>query len=156
MLMTKTQIDPVKNGLPRLRLISPWAFWNTVVFGIFNIVIGISFVLEIDTDRITAPLIIVNEVLTYPFWGMAFIALGVAQFLFLHENKWDYIRWSHRVGTAIKATWAIALIIRVLTQPGTVLLTSVWMALMLLQIVTFIFIPTPKVLTKEVRNVDAK
>lgn len=144
--------DPIRNGLPLLRLIAPWAHYNTIVFSLFNVVIGISLALSLDGHRVSAPLLIVNEVLTYQIWGAVFIALGVCQYIFLRQNKWAWIQWTHRTGTALKATWAIALIVRVFVSPGTVFLTVMWVALMLIQVITFIFIPTPKVITKEMTN----
>jgi len=144
----------IKQARPNLKTVTPLAHAILNIYAIFNIALGISFILAIDSSRITAPLLIVNEVFTYDFWGFVFIAIGILKLYSIKTNNWNLSRKSLLVGVAIKAAWAIALIVRSLTSPGTWLVTIMWLALALVQIVTFIFFMPPAVESYKQRRED--
>lgn len=137
----------IQKARPSLRTVTPLAHWILVIYSMFNLILGISLFFAIDQTKITAPLLIVNEFLTYRFWGIVFIILGVFKLVSLKTNNWNLSRKSLLVGVSIKAAWAIALIVRSLTSPGTWLVTIMWLALALVQIVTFIFFMPPSIAT---------
>ena len=133
----------IKQARPNLKTVTPLAHAILVIYAFFNLFLGVSFILAIDQSRITAPLLIVNDVFTYDFWGYVFVAIGLLKLYSIKTNNWALSRKSLLVGVAIKAAWAIALIVRSLTSPGTWLVTIMWLALALVQIATFIFFMPP-------------
>lgn len=118
------------------------AHWTILVMAAFNILLGASLFLLIDAGRVSAPLIIVNSLFTYKFWGVVFIAIGLLKMYALYSNKWELARASLMIGVSVKAMWAVALIVRVLVSPGTLFLTLLWVTIALLQMGAYIwFLP---------------
>lgn len=124
---------------PNLKTVSPLAYWTVLVMAIFNILLGTSFVLALDQSRITASFIIVNDVLTFKFWGFVFIAIGLIKAYSLLTNNWKLARQSLIIGVSIKAMWAVALIVRALISPGTVFVGLLWVTIALLQMGSYIW-----------------
>ena len=129
----------LRHARPSLKLVSPHAHAIVLIFGLFNIFLGLSLILAIDQDRITAPLIIVNEVFNFRFWGIVFIALGAIKLVSLKFNSWSLSRRSLLLGMAIKSAWALALLVRSTTHSGTWLITIMWVTLAAIQIAIFIY-----------------
>lgn len=144
----------IQRARPGLRIVSPLAFWVVLIFGVFNIALGISFLSAIDAQRITASLLIVNKILTYDLWGMIFLILGAVKLFSLYINNWNLSRNSLIVGVAVKAAWALALTIRIFVVPGTIFLTLLWVALAAVQIATYIFFMPPSVNSYKQRRED--
>lgn len=128
---------------PRLRYVSPLSFWIVMIYASLNLLIGLDFFLEFDKLRLVTSLLVVNSVTNYHFWAIVFTALGLAKFYSLFTNNWTLMKNLLLTGVAIKAMWAIALLVRVLIAPGTVLIALLWVALALVQIVTFIYFMPP-------------
>lgn len=145
--MTSNLHKELREARPRLKFVSPLAHAVIMIFGIFNVFLGISLILALDQSRISSPLIIVNDVFNYRFWGVIFICLGSFKLMSLKLNRWDLSRYSLLIGVAVKAAWALALIVRALTSPGTWLITLMWLALAAIQIVTYIYFMPPSVRT---------
>lgn len=133
----------IQEARPKLRAVSPQAHWTVMVMGIFNILLSTSFLLLLDTDRFTAPLLIVNELLTFKFWGVVFGLLGVFKLYSLWANDWNLARRSLILGVSIKAAWAVALTIRTIISPGTAFLNLTWIALAVLQMGAYIHFMPP-------------
>jgi hypothetical protein len=146
--MTNIQ-KQIQQARPRLRQVTPLVHWIITVYAYFNILLGISLFLAVDQSKITASLIIVNDIFSYKFWGIVFIAIGILKLFALKTNNWDLSRKSLLVGVSIKAAWALALIIRSFTSPGTFLVTIIWFALAAIQIITFIFFMPPSIATNK-------
>lgn len=147
--MDKHSIEKqIQHARPNLRTVSPLAHWILVIYATLNIALGISLILTVDQHRVSASLIIVNELFTYHFWGIVFILIGIFKFYAITTNNWLLARRSLLVGVSVKAAWAIALIVRILTSPGTVLITILWISLALIQIGTFIFFMPPAMSSK--------
>lgn len=139
----------IQKARPSLKMVTPLAHAIILVFAVFNILFGLSLFFAIDQTKITASLLIVNNVFSYKFWGVVFILIGLLKLFALKTNNWDLSRKSLIVGVAIKAAWAVALVVRSFTSPGTFLVSIIWVALAAIQISTFIFfmppaIPSPK------------
>lgn len=142
MLGKSTLRQQLHKARPKLKSVSPLGYWTVMVMALFNLVFGASLFLLLDTGRVSAPLIIVNDFLTYKFWGVLFIAIGLMKMFALLTNRWELARTSLIVGVAIKAAWSIALIIRVLTSPGTFFVTILWLTVASLQMGAYIwFLP---------------
>lgn len=137
----------LREARPNLKLVSPLAHAVIFIFGMFNIFLGITLFFAIDESKITTSLLIVNAVFNYHFWGVVFVLLGALKLFSLKFNNWNLSRKSLLLGVAIKAAWAIALIVRALTSPGTWFVAIMWLALAAIQIVTFIYFMPPSVRT---------
>ena len=135
----------IQKARPNLRTVTPLAHAVLVVYALFNIFLGISLFVTIDQSRVTAPLLIVNEVFNYKFWGIIFVLLGCVKLFAIKTNNWDLSRKSLLLGVAIKAAWALALVVRSTAHAGTWLITLMWLALAAVQIVTFIFFMPPAI-----------
>jgi hypothetical protein len=139
----------IQKARPLLKTVTPLAYWIITIYAYFNILLGISLFLAVDQSKITASLLIVNDIFSYKFWGIVFMAIGVLKLVALHTNNWKLSRQSLLVGVAIKAAWALALVVRSLTSPGTWLVSIIWIALAAIQIVTFIFFMPPSMATNK-------
>ena len=127
---------------PKLKSVSPMAYWTVMVMALFNLLLGASLFLLVDETRLSASLIIVNDFLTYKFWGTVFIVIGLLKIYSLLSNDWALARRSLIIGVAVKAAWSVALIVRVLVSPGTFFLTLLWVTVALLQMGAYIwFLP---------------
>lgn len=130
---------------PSLRLISPLPWWIVLILGVFNILLGVSFLFAIDQDRFSAPLLIVNTALTFDFWGVIFIGIGTLKIFSLYMNQWELSRKSLFIGVVIKVAWMITLIIRSIISPGTWFLTLMWVALASIQMAAYILFMPPNI-----------
>lgn len=135
----------IQNARPSLKVVSPLTHWVISSLGIFNILFGVILFLAMDANRVSAPLLIVNELFTYQMWGIIFIVLGVIKLLSLYTNNWSLAKKSLLLGVAIKSTWAIALAVRSFISPGTFLVNMVWVTLAAIQIGTYIYFMPPAI-----------
>ena len=133
------RLDHLNEMTPRLRGLAPLTFWTTFVYASLNFLIGISLFTQIDAHRISAALLIVNDILSYQFWGIVFFALGIGKYYGLYANKWNLTKRLMLTGVAVKAAWAISLIVRAFVSPGTVLVALLWVALAVIQVFIVIF-----------------
>lgn len=135
----------IKQARPSLKVVTPLVHWVITIYAYFNIIFGLSLFFAIDQTKISASLLIVNDIFSYKFWGVIFIAIGIIKLFALKTNNWDLSRKSLLLGVSIKAAWAVALIVRSLTSPGTFLVSIIWVALAAIQVVTFIFFMPPSI-----------
>lgn len=140
--MTKSLKRQIREARPKLKMVSPLAHWTVTIMAVFNLLLGLSLFVLVDQTRLSAPLLIVNSLLTYKFWGAVFIGVGLLKLYSLWSNRWELARASLFLGVTIKAAWAVALIIRVLVSPGTFFLTLLWVTVALLQMGAYVwFLP---------------
>lgn len=135
--------DELRLARPSLRLVSPLSWWTVLIMGLFNLVFGASLFFGVDQYRISASLLIVNDVLTYDFWGIIFFFLGIVKLYSLITNNWKLARSSLFIGVSIKAVWMVALTIRTFISPGTVFLNVLWVTVALLQMGAYIWFLPP-------------
>lgn len=135
----------IKQARPSLKMVTPLVHWVITIYAYFNIIFGLSLFFAIDQTKISASLLIVNGVFSYKFWGIVFILIGIIKLFALRTNNWDLSRKSLLLGVSIKAAWAVALVVRSLTSPGTFLVSIIWVALAAIQMVTFIFFMPPSI-----------
>ena len=142
-MIKETLKHQLQEARPKLKIVSPLAYWVVLVMGWFNIILGATFIIGIDATRFTAPLLIVNEVLTFDFWGVVFILIGIIKLYSLKVNNWKLSRSTLFLGVSVKAAWMIALTIRSFISPGTLLLNILWVTVALLQIGAYIWFMPP-------------
>lgn len=147
--MTPDLQKQLREARPKLKVVSPLAHAVIMIFGFFNVFLGLSLLFAIDAPRISSPLLIVNEVFNFRFWGVIFISLGIFKIASLKFNNWDLSRKSLLIGVAIKAAWTLALVVRAISSPGTWIVTILWFALAAIQIATFIYFMPPSVATNK-------
>lgn len=146
--------EAIRIARPKLRTVSPLAHWVMTVMGVFNLFLGVSLFTAFDANRVSSSLLIVNSITTYQFWGVVFVILGLIKLYSLLKNDWNLARHSLLIGVAIKAAWAVALLIRALTSPGTLLVAFLWIALALIQMGTYIWFMPPAISSYKQRRED--
>ena len=141
--MTSKLDKELQEARPKLKVVSPLANWIVVVMAVFNLFLGTSFLFAIDQNRASASLLIVNDILTYKFWGIVFIAIGLVKLYSIFTNNWKLARSSLFLGVSVKAAWMVALTIRTFVSPGTVFLNLLWVTIALLQMGAYIWFLPP-------------
>lgn len=140
--MTGTTQRPVADAIftrPRIYDVAPMSFWIAIIYIVTDMFVGVTLFIAFDSTRVTAPLLIVNDIMTFKFWGTIFISLSILQAFALLANKWELTRRFLLAGVAVKAAWAIALLVRAATSSGTLLIAIPWIALAAIQIITIVF-----------------
>lgn len=133
----------IQKARPGLRVVSPSSWWTVLIMGVFNIFLGLSFLFLVDQTRFSASLLIVNDVLTFRFWGIVFVALGLVKLYALYSNNWNMARKSLFFGVSVKAAWMVALTVRTLISPGTFFLNLLWVTIALLQMGAYVWFLPP-------------
>jgi hypothetical protein len=146
----------IKKARPTLRQVSPLSHWVVLIMGVFNIVLGLTLLFNIDKNRLSASLIIVNNILTYEFWGIVFISIGLIKLYALISNNWNLSRKTLILGVSVKAMWSVALIFRIFISPGTLFITSTWLCIAALQMACYIFFMPPNTSNYNQRRIDRK
>lgn len=152
--MTDKLKKQIEKARPRLKVVSPLAYWIVLVMGWFNIILGLTFIIGIDSTRFTAPLLIVNELLTFDLWGVVFILIGLLKLYSLKVNNWKLSRSTLFLGVSVKAAWMIALTIRSFISPGTLLLNILWVTVALLQMGAYVWFMPPSTESYKQRRKD--
>lgn len=120
---------------PKLSAVAPLTHaicWGYVVI---NLLLGTGMYFLYETS---IPLSVAN-VLSYQAWGVLFGSLGVLGAWGLLRNNWKLTKRLLIWGLALKAIWAIALIIRCIAAPQTILITAVWLFFAYIQAATYIY-----------------
>lgn len=130
---------------PTLRQVSPLSHWFVAIMGVFNILLGLTLMFAIDEDRLSASLIIVNDLTSYTFWGFVFICIGVVKLFALKMNNWSLSRKTLILDVSVKAMWVVALVFRIFISPGTVFIILCWLCIAALQMACYIFFMPPNI-----------
>lgn len=120
---------------PKLKLVAPLTNAICWVYAIANILIGMGMYLFYET-RI--PLVVAN-IFTYQQWGILFGITGLLSLYALSKNEWHMTRKLLVIGLGLKAIWGIALVIRCISSPPTILITLVWLSFVCIQAATYIY-----------------
>jgi len=86
---------------------------------------------------------------SYQVRGILFFLTGIVSIYSLLKNYWKLTRSLLLVGVVLKAVWAIALIIRCIQDPRTIVITVVWLLFLYIQAITYIYFLPKNVDTKE-------
>lgn len=135
----------LRKARPKLKVVSPLSNWIVLVMAWFNIILGLSFLFAIDQNRITASFLIVNDILTFKFWGCVFIGIGLLKLYSIFSNRWTLARNTLFMGVSVKAAWAVALTIRTFVSPGTVFVNLLWVTIALIQMGAYIWFMPPNI-----------
>lgn len=141
-MTTSTQLAKAR---PTLRIVSPLSHYFVLIMAVFNILLGLTLIYGIDRNRLSASLIIVNNIFSYTFWGVVFITIGLIKLYALKTNNWGLSRKTLLLGVSVKAMWAVALIFRIFLTPGTVFITACWLCIAALQMACYIFFMPPNI-----------
>lgn len=125
----------VKSVRPKLYTISPFTSLICWGFAIVNILMGLGMFFLYHT---TIELSVAN-IFSYQIWGVLFFLGGVASGFSLVRNDWKTTRQLLMYGLALKSIWAIALLIRCVAAPQTILITVIWLWLVYVQAITYIY-----------------
>lgn len=135
----------LQSARPPLKLIAPLTYHICLGFVWVNIILGLGLFFLLDSSRLSSPLLLINNVLTFDVWGALFIGLAAFITYGLIKNNWELIKVSMLMGLTVKITWLTMLIIRVFENPSTILLVSIWLFFAYIQAITYIyFLPTQK------------
>lgn len=136
--MTSAIEQELKRARPRLHSVAPLTYSICWGYAVINILLGIGMYFLYET---TVPLAVAS-ILSYEVWGIIFAVLGLIGVHFLMTNSWKGIKRMQLAGLFVKAIWAIALLIRCISAPQTIVITLVWLFFAYIQFATYIyFIP---------------
>lgn len=122
------------------RAINPLAQAICWGFAVVNILLAFGMFFFVKP---TVPIAVAN-ILSYQAWGLVFLALGAAMAYTLVQRRWWTLRRVELACVLVKAIWLVALLLRCLETPSTVLITVVWGFLAYIQAVLYVFFfPTP-------------
>lgn len=94
---------------PSLKQFSPLIYRATLGFAVFNFLLGAAMLFyQVSTNDF----FIVNEVLSFQFWGTMFGLAGLFQTVALVKNDREWIRASLITGVFLKLWWVLALGLR--------------------------------------------
>lgn len=129
----------LRGARPNLNVVAPLTAYICWGYVMVNALLGIGMILLYKTT--VAP-IAVASILNYPEWGITFLLLAAVTAYGLIKNSWKLVRNAQLFGLFLKAIWSVALIIRCIAFPQTILVTSVWLFLAYVQIGVYVhFIP---------------
>jgi uncharacterized membrane protein HdeD (DUF308 family) len=120
---------------PSLFRVAPLTYMVCLGYGVVNTLIGFGLFHFFSPEK---PIAVAN-IFSYQLWGWIFFLVGVTSIVFLIINDWKATRGLLLLGLAIKAIWAVALILRTFIAPETVVITLVWLFFAYIQAVTYIF-----------------
>lgn len=86
----------------------------------------------------TVPIAVAN-MFSYQVWGAIFFSAGLMGVYGLLRNRWEMVRQAQLFGLLIKAIWLIALLIRAVSSPQTILIALVWALFAGIQAGVFIY-----------------
>lgn len=125
----------LKSARPRLSKAAPLTYYICWGYAVTNIFLGTGMYFLYDPSAEIA----VANILSYQMWGLLFTMLGLGTAFFLLTNNWKATRNSQLFGLALKCIWAIALLVRCFIEPGTLVITSIWLFFAYIQAVTCYF-----------------
>jgi hypothetical protein len=125
----------ISKARPRLILASPLTAFICWGYAGINLMLGTGiFFFYAPTGRLT-----VVDWVPVDVWGLIFFGMGLAGLYGLVRNSWDLIRRMQLMGLVVKAWWAIALVLRCIEDPRTVLITTVWLFFAYVQFGAYMF-----------------
>ena len=141
--MTSQLSQEIKKARPSLRLVSPVSYWFILLMGVFNIFLGSAFMVALDDTPDDLALKAISEIIPFFWWGVLFIALGIAKIYSIVANNWTLARYTLLAGVLLKSGWAVALTFRSFYQADNVFLNALWITMALTQIICYIYFLPP-------------
>lgn len=136
-----SEVDKTLNMVrPKLRHVSPLAFWFSGGFGVFNILLG----LGLYNAKILITLV-VTGIIPLRIWGVIFFVLGCTMVYSLTANNWKLTKNLNLMGIGVKLAWWLELLSELIQGTSkTPFLIIIWSLLLFFQFVVFIYF-TPRV-----------
>lgn len=106
-------------------------------YAVINILLGLGMAVFYQT-RIPITGV---DFMSYQAWGGVFVLLGLAAFYSLLTDNWKLTRQLQAAGLLVKAFWGVALIIRCIVAPQTILVTVIWFFFAYVQAAVYYFFP---------------
>ena len=132
----------IREARPNLKDVSPMSYWFIMLMGVFNLFIGMAFIIALkDVDD---PVFnVITQVIPFWLWGVIFFALGIAELYSLKVNSWKLARKTLLTGVTLKSGWAVALTLKTLiAAPDNAFLTACWVAIAVTQVICYVhFLP---------------
>lgn len=150
--MIETLKHQIEQARPSLRLVSPVSYWFILLMGVFNLLLGTSFILALDANILSdAAFSTIANLMPVPVWGIMFIVLGVVKISAIKDNNWELARHTLLAGVLLKSGWAVALTFRTFYQPDNIFLNLVWLTIAITQIICYIYFlpPTQPIMGEE-------
>jgi hypothetical protein len=85
----------------------------------------------------------IASILSYPAWGALFMLTAIVGTYSLVTNNWKLCRQALILGIFLKSIWGIALIVRCIEAPQTILITAIWIFFAYIQTLTYVFFYPP-------------
>lgn len=127
---------PLSAIRPKMRDVIPQSYWISVLFAVFNVVVG--FLIFTGHILYTVKLVTVIPIWA---WGLAFLALGIYMTAALAANNWKHTQYLHMAGIIIKSYW-ICELIGSYVLGGSPFALVVWTLILLIQLVVFKYFDT--------------
>lgn len=131
------ELYPKTQHKPRLFSIAPLTASICWGFAIVNIGIGLAMSI-LYFNAPTVPIAVAN-LLSYREWGIIYAMLGFIGVFSLLTNNWKLTRNIQLAGLAVKSIWLVALIIRTISAPPSLLITMIWLFFAFVQSMVYIF-----------------
>jgi hypothetical protein len=128
----------IKEARPGLHSVAPLTYSICWGYAATNVMLGMGLFFLYSTNVPIA----VASLLSYQAWGIVFVTLGVLNAYGLIKNNWNLSRNMQMCGLGVKSVWAIALTIRCISAPQTIIITLIWLFFAYIQGATYVyFIP---------------
>ena len=128
--------------IPRLNTLYPLLGKLISGFAGFNLLLGAALYCY---QARTTDFFIVNEILTYQFWGAVFFVTGIAQLAGLVLNSYSGMRLSLITGFIVKLFWLTALAVRQFVElDSNMFLLILFSFIAYIQFWTYIHFPDEK------------
>lgn len=132
----------INSEYPRLKDVNKAISDQVIIFGIFNVILGIALFSDIFR---TIDFFIINEVFTNRFWGAMFFLGGATLLTFHYFNYWRIIRVALVFCLFLKFMWIIALSARQFQELDTnIALVLMFTTLGVMQMSTYLRFPEVK------------
>lgn len=133
-----SNIDQILKILrPSLRIVAPHSYWFSLVFGVFNVLVGASLL----NVKILVKIKFIG-IVPIKVWGLIFLVHGLFMLYFLAKNNWKMVKGLNFVGIGIKTTWWLGLLTLTIKGQSPFLL-YVWSSLIAFQVIIVIYF-TPR------------
>lgn len=130
---------------PSLRLAAPMSFFFIMLMGVFNIILGSMLWYVYRNGVNDNSLHLITSIIPIQAWATGFVLLGMAKLYSLRINSWEWSRNTLLIGVGLKSGWAVALIIKTLSQADNVFITLLWITLAITQVLCYIFFLPPHI-----------
>lgn len=126
-----SRIDEALSAIrPSLRIVAPQTFYFSIVFGTFNVAVGLGLITSTTLVKLR-----VVGIIPLKTWGFIFLIHGLFILYSLYINNWNLARNLNMLGVFIKCTWWLELLAEAITHGGFPFVLFMWSTLLAFQII---------------------